>query len=298
MDLIASYLGLFGIRVLASPLLIGANLVRLHSMSWDISGLVAGVAVPAAVITVIGVMRRYLPATAAPKSEVSVADEDFGRLQRSVYITMVAVGIGLGYGTYRILLLANRSLANEDGPAAFQLLPSKWIWFFLPLLGALCVSWDITLWLWSFVEDHNRIRRYLEWTDAHAGFNSTRVLRWLTLLIAVPVCILTLLALPMHSSVREDGITMRQYGALSSKHHAYSRARRVAWVDGFRGRDGVMNKRAEVLVDFDDGYQWSSVANRDFEPLPDPGLVDFLHAMTGLPVLRAETERDLPPATH
>lgn len=267
-------------------------------MSWDLSGLATGIAVPAAVITVIGLMRRYLPATAVPKSEVSVAHEDFGRLQRSVNVTLVAVGIGLGYGTYRLLLLASQSFANEDSPAVFQLPPSKWIWFFLPLFGALCVSWDITLWLWSFVDDHNRIQRYLEWSDARAGFNSTRVLRWLTVLLALPVCILTLLALPMHSSVREDVIAVRQYGALSSKTYPYSRARRLAWVDGFRGRDGAMNKRAEVLVDFDDGYQWSSVANRDFEALPDPGLVDFLHAKTGLPVLRAQTERDLRPSTR
>ena len=267
-------------------------------MSWDFSGLVAGIAVPAAVIAVMGLMRRRLPATAAPTSEVAVGDEDFGPLQRPVYVTMVAVGIGLGYGTYRILLFANQWFANADGPAIFQLLPSKWIWFFLPLFGALCVSWDISLWLWSFVEDRNRIQRYLEWSDARAGFNSTRALRWMTLLIALPVCILTLLALPMHSSVREDGITVRHYAGLSAVHHPYARARRLAWVDGFRGRDGVMTKRAEVLVDFDDSYQWSSVANRDLELLPDPGLVDFLQAKTGLPVLRAETERDLPPLSH
>jgi hypothetical protein len=71
-------------------------------------------------------------------------------------------------------------------------------------------------------------------------------------------------------------------------------AKGATFKDGAPGRDGVMTKRAEILVDFDDGFRWSSVSNRDFESSPDPRLVEFLQAKTGLPVLRAETEDDLP----
>lgn len=268
-------------------------------MSWDVSGVVSGIAVPAAVIIVFRLMRKYAPPSKGPRyAEIRVADEHFGRVQWGIGAVMVLVGVGLGYGVYRILLFANQSFPNADGPAAFQLLPTKALWFFLPLFGALCVSWDVTLYLWSLVEDHSRMQRYLAWSDARAGFNSRRALRWMTLVVALPVCILTLLAVPMHSSVRDDGITVRQYATLSSRHYAYSRAWRLAWVDGTRGRDGVMTKRGEVLVDFDDGFRWSSVSNRDFVPLPDPGLVEFLHEKTGLPVLHAETERDLPATPH
>jgi hypothetical protein len=281
--------------VQASSLSIDTNLDRLRDMSWDVSNLVTGIAVPAAVIFFLRLMRKYAPANkATTHGELGVPDEDLKGLQWGVGAAIILVGVGLGYGVYRLLLFANQSFANADGPAAFQLLPTKALWIFLPLFGALCVSWDITLYLLYFVEDHNRIQRYLAWSDARAGFNSTRVLRWMTLVLALPVCILTLLAVPMHSSVREDGITVRQYASRASRHYPYSRAQRLAWVDGFRGRDGVMTKRAEILVDFDDGFRWSSVSNRDFESSPDPGLVEFLQAKTGLPVLRAETEDDLP----
>jgi hypothetical protein len=64
--------------------------------------------------------------------------------------------------------------------------------------------------------------------------------------------------------------------------------------DGSRKRDGTLTAGANILIDFDDGYRWSSLTNRDFNALPDSGLVDFLHAKTGLPVMRAQTERDLP----
>jgi len=266
-------------------------------MGWDLSGLVAGIAVPVTVISAMRFMRRYFP-TSPPKKVEAIADEDLGGAEKAVNAAMVVVGTLSGYGTYRLLLFANESFAHADGPAVFQLLPTKWLWFFSPFFGALCVSWDITLWLWSLVDDRGQIQRFLARSDARVGFNSTRALRWLALLICVPISILTLLALPMHSSIGEDGITVRSYASLSSKHYDYSRARRLAWVDGSRKRDGTLTVGANILIDFDDGYRWSSLTNRDFNALPDSGLVDFLHAKTGLPVMRAQTERDLPTLVH
>jgi hypothetical protein len=210
-----------------------------------------------------------------------------------VNICMIFVALAFVFFTHWALVAANRHFAEADGPATYCLLPSNAIWWFFPGFGALCLSWGITLFLWSLFEDQNRIARFVDWSHGRAGMDSTRILRWMALLIAMPVGVATLLAIPMHSTLRDNDLVLGHYAKLARQHLPYSQAHNLMLVDGFRDRDGKFTPRAEVIIDFNDGSRWSSSDNRDFTSEVDPGLSQFLQRKTMLPLERAETESDL-----
>jgi hypothetical protein len=150
-----------------------------------------------------------------------------------------------------------------------------------------CRDWSSLLelgdysFLWSLFGDRNRIGRFIDWTHQRGGFDSTRALRWMALLLALPIGVATLLAIPIHSSLCDDNIVVGHYAQLAPQCLTYSRARRVALVDGLRDRSGKFAARAEIIVDFDDGSRWRSADNRDFTPEVDSGLAEFLQRKTG-----------------
>jgi hypothetical protein len=253
-------------------------------MKLDAGDIIGRIIVPAAVIAALGLLRKYLPARkthpqAQPDS--NLVREDFGATNWAVYTCMIAVGIAFAFLVNRALVTANRSFAEAVGPATFRLLPVAPIWWFFAGIGALCLSWEITLFLWSLFGDRNRIGRFIDWTHQRGGFDSTRALRWMALLLALPIGVATLLAIPIHSSLCDDNIVVGHYAQLARQCLTYSRARRVALVDGLRDRSGKFAARAEIIVDFDDGSRWRSADNRDFTPEVDSGLAEFLQRKTG-----------------
>lgn len=67
-------------------------------------------------------------------------------------------------------------------------------------------------------------------------------------------------------------------------------------IEGFRDRDGKLNRRAGIVVDFADGRRWSSAGTGDFHDGVDPALVAFLRKRIRLPLEQAQTEVDIPKA--
>jgi hypothetical protein len=265
-------------------------------MSFDATDLIGRMIVPAAVVTVLALLRRYMPARKTdPQSlhDRKVDVEEFRNTSVGVYSAMVVVMIAFAFFSHQALVAANRHLAEADGPASFRLLPSSAIWWFFPGFGALCFSWEITLLAWSLLGGSSRVTRFIDWTNERAGYDSTRALRWMGLLLAMPIGVATLLAIPMHSSVRDNDIVVGRYAKFTVQYLPYSQASSLAQVDGFRGRNGKFSAHAEMIVDFNNGTRWRSADNRDFTPEPDPGLAEFLQLKTGLPVGHFETEADL-----
>jgi len=251
--------------------------------------------VPAAVIGVLGLLRRYLPARKTdPQAQLdSNGDvEDFSNANSAVYACMIVVGIAFAFSVHWALVATNRYFAEADGRATFLVLPSSAIWWLFPGFGALCLSWEITLFLWSLFSGRGRVTRFIDWTSERAGYDSTRALRWMTLFIAMPVGVATVLALPMHSALRDNDIVVGHYATLARQSLPYSHARRLVLVDGFRDRSGKFSARAGVIVDFDNGLRWSSSDIGDFKSEVDPALAELLQHKTGLPLDHAETEAD------
>jgi hypothetical protein len=269
---------------------------KLTPMAAVISDLTGPALVPVAVLVVFRRLRAYFPAPGttdrSPSLSAGEPAPEFKDLNWTVGVAMLPVEIGFGFGSYQSLILANRLFAEADGPTRFQLLPTKILWIFFPLFGALSLTWEITQHLFWF-GDKESASRYAQWTHEKAGFNSTRVLRWMALVIALPIAVATVLALPMRSSLRDNDMIIRSYGLRSGRHYLYSQARRLAALNGFRTREGKFQPRAEILVQFSDGFCWHSADNQDFTATVDPRLLAFLQQNTRIPLEEAQTEADL-----
>jgi hypothetical protein len=253
--------------------------------------------VATAVAIAFALLRKYMPASGSAELPRAVSTEEldsrFGSVQWMIGFGMIVVGIAFAWITHKWLVGLNQFFAASEGPAYFRLLPSSAIWWFFPGFGAITLTWEITLTIWAMFAARETVDLYIKWTNLKAGFNSTKALRWMALLIAMPIGVVTVLASPMHTTIHADEMRIRRYASSSSLRYSYKDARWIAIVSGFRERSGKFDPRAEILVEFADGYKWSSVTNRDFIPTLDQNLANFLMARINLPVHYAETESDL-----
>ncbi len=76
-----------------------------------------------------------------------------------------------------------------------MLLPQTAIWWIAPLFAAIVLAWEATLNLWALIGDKNEVVLYNYWTTAKAGFDSTRVLRIMAVVLLTPMLIFTALAI-------------------------------------------------------------------------------------------------------
>jgi hypothetical protein len=147
------------------------------------------------------------------EAQLSALDDRFRHTKWAVGITVIAVGVAFVWITHYILVSLNNLFAASDGPqAAFRLWPQTAIWWFFPGFGALALSWEITLRLWSVFGQADSALSYRLWSDGRAGFDCTRILRWMGLVIAAPIGVFTGLALPMHAALRYQDIRVCGYG--------------------------------------------------------------------------------------
>jgi hypothetical protein len=266
-------------------------------MEFSVVDSLVRASISAIVLGVFALTRRHMPAKPPPKFAVGWSLDElsarFAFTQWLVGVGMVLSGGALAWGIHSILVTLNQSVVAFDSPADFVLFPQSAIWWFLPGFAAITLAWDITLGAWSIAGDRNEVMLYNYWTTAKAGFDSTRVLRIMALVIGLPITILTLLEVPSHCSLSGTEIRVRGFGFGDTKAYRYSEARKLTVIQGFRNRDGKMVKRAGVLLDFSDGRRWSSANFGDFVPTVDPKLVSYLQAKTGLPVESAVAESDV-----
>jgi hypothetical protein len=252
--------------------------------------------VPLVVAICFTLARKYLKSSARlSETQLSELDARFQETKWVVGITMIAVAVLFAWATHRLLVLLNRYLAAGDGPeTSLRLWPQTAIWWFFPGFGAVALCWEITLKLWSAFGQGDTARLYRLWSDGRAGFDCTRILRWMALVIVLPIGFFTVLGLPMHTALRPQEIHDCGYAWAGCKTFEYSKAVRMTLIEGFRDRDGKLHARAGIILDFADGRRWSSADSGDFNKSVDPGLSTYLIEHTGLPLEQAETEMDIP----
>ncbi len=254
--------------------------------------------VPFLVLLVFALARRYMSAASikSPTPHVSLDDLDL-RLRSTKWaigVSMLVVGVLFVWSVHAAFAWLNRLIAMSDGPADFRIWPQSAIWWFFPGFGALTLSWEITLQLWSHLGNRDDASLYAYWSNQRTGFDATRLLRWFAVLIALPIGVLTVLALPMHTVFRQNDIRDCGYAFAACKVYRYADARRMTIIEGFRNRDGKLIERAGVVIDFSDGRRWSSADVGDFNKTVDPAFADLLARKTKLPFNYAQTAADIP----
>lgn len=289
-----------GLRVQKPIQGIEINRNRGNTSTKQLMDFLARALIPIAVLTVFALARKYMPATPArrfrgPEYSVEELDARFSGAQWMVAGAMVGIGAIFFVSAHAGFVAINRHLALKDGPAHLVIFPQSAIWWFFPGFGAVALSWEITLKLWELFGDRENALLYANWSNRKVGFDCTKMLRWIAVLVVLPVGILTTLALPMHTTLAEDRITDCGYAFAACKVYRYADARRMTIIDGFRDRDSRLNRRAGIVIDFRGGRRWSSADEGDFHSQVDPSLEEFLANRTHLSYNHAETENDIPP---
>jgi hypothetical protein len=233
----------------------------------------AKAAVPVAVALVFALVRRDMSAAKLkpPAEAYSRGDLDirFNSVQWLVGAGTAQIGILFALGSYGFFLRMNRFLVSFDGPANFWIWPQSAIWWFFPGFGALALSWELVLQSWACFGKCDEANLYGYWSSEKIGFDSRKRLRWMAILIALPIGILTVLALPMHTALRQDDIKDCGYAFAQCKVYRYAAARRMTVVEGPRNHDGKFNRRPGIVIDFSDGRRWSSADESDFSKFVD-----------------------------
>jgi len=267
--------------------------------SPSIVEILAKAAVPAVVLLVFALARRFMSAATLkrPAGAYSLEDLDlrFSNVQWLVGAGMVVIGAIFACVSYAALLKTNRFIASFDRPANFWIWPQSAIWWFFPGFGALTLSWELVLQVWARFGDRDEAQLYSYWSNQKVGFNSTKSLRWMAILIALPIGIFTVLALPMHTALRQNDIKDCGYAFAPCKVYRYADAQRMTVIEGFRQRDGTLTRRAGIVIDFSDARRWSSADNGDFKKFVDPDFAMFLATKTNLPFRYLQTEAEIPP---
>ena len=240
-----------------------------------------------------------------PEQGYSRADLDarFSFTKWIVWASTVAIGLLFAFSYHAVFMRLNMYLADTDGTADIRLLLNHEAGLFFSLFGSVTLSWEITLQLWSIFGDRREADLFAYWSGlgvrfryspGPADYNVRKILRWMALLIALPIGILEALALPVHTTFRQDDIRDCGYAFSPCKTYSYAGVRRMTMIQGIRDRDGKLLKDAGIVIDFYDGRRISSARNRDLEGSTLPAFAEFLQRKTRLPLNYAETEDDIP----
>jgi hypothetical protein len=261
--------------------------------SGTILGALGKAAATAAVLVGLALAKKF----AKPPADPLLPDQGDVALPSDflVNLSMVLVCVLLALATHAALVAGNRFFATRSEQIELILYPSRAIWWFFPGFAALCLSWEILLRLWILFapEQANAYRRF---SAERSGFDSTRVLRWLAVLIVLPIGLLTLLALPIHTTLTRTGIDQGHFASLTREFLPFAAAQDLTLFDGYTLRNGSFQPRAGLLIRFNDGRSWNSADVGNAKATVDPRLLGILTRDTGLPLRHVHIQPQTAPA--
>jgi hypothetical protein len=256
---------------------------------------IARVVVPIAVMATFAIARRYFPSRSLEVEEqISAAESSkFQRFQWIVGAGMILFGVVVFWFTHTLLIAMNRWYSFYISADGIRLWPQPAIWWFFPFFAAICLAYEFVLQTLGAIGRREIAERYARWSDQKAGFQARKLLLWMALPIALPIGLLTMLEIPVHATLRTNDIIDCRYAFRGCETYQYSEARRLTLVQGFRLKDGSIQPRAGIVVDFEDGRRWNSADFGDFIRTVAPEVQNFLVAKTALPLARADTDADI-----
>jgi len=256
--------------------------------SATILGVLGKAAVTAAVLVGLAFAKRFAkPAASAPlvpdQGDVALPSDFL------VNLAMVLVAVLLALATHAAVVAGNRFFATRSEQIELILYPSQAIWWFFPGFAAVCLSWEIVLRLWTLFAPE-QASAYRRFSAERSGFDSTRVLRWLAVLIVLPIGLLTLLALPIHTTLTRTGIDQGHFASFKREFLPFAAAQDLTLFDGYTLRDGSFQPRAGILIRFKDGRSWNSADAGNPGSNADARLLTILGRDTGLPLRHAHIQ--------
>ncbi len=208
------------------------------------------------------------------------------------------------FGVHALLIFLNARLAALDRNALFTFLPRPSNWWGFPLVGAISLSWEITLQIWSLLGHRATANDYREWgKTAPLTFrghtfvlNAQKLFQWAAMFIALPLGAYTLLDLNEHTSFNPDSMSVCGLAYRQWETRAYSDLDRITMVQGEVSSRGRYSHAPALVLDFAARYRWSS-ARWNRQKLSDlDAVANFLAKKANLPIEATLTEEGIPPA--
>jgi hypothetical protein len=263
-SLASAEFGALGMRATAATLIAAI-------MNFLFAAALRGILIVVAITGAMALFRKVFPASrkalTGQELDIEALDERFTPLRSKVISAMILIGLIFGLGSYFALIGINRALAALDGQGQFRFFPESAIWWFFPGFGAICLSWEFTLQLWALFAGQDLVNLFSDWTNnstafwgrgSYTGMDSRKVLRWMAVLIVLPIGIFTALALNMHTVIGPDGIRECGYAFKPCTVHSYASMRRVTKVRGRKNDKGQFIPESSIVIDYSDGKRWSS----------------------------------------
>ena len=213
----------------------------------------------------------------------------------------LVVGLLFSFGVYLSLVAINRRLTGAAVPSEIHLFPSPFLWCFFPSFGGFCLAWHLRVLLWSAVGNSRKTMLYRVWAKQRSdgepnAFGPSPFNRWFIRLIVAPVCLFTLLALNMHSTLGPDAIRECGYAFKPCKVLPYADLRRITLVA--RRESSKNTTGASLVLDFKDGHRWSTGDWGDEIDDVDPSVVSFLRQKITIPLAHANRIEEIPSLTQ
>ncbi len=165
---------------------------------------------------------------------------------------MWSLGIALAL-LFFVLRGANHLWASLEGPSLLTQYAPQILWCFLPGFAAVSIPWPLTVWYLRRVGRWEEADSIQDVSDSKVGFDSFKIMKWLSIGVVGPIAVCTLLAVPIHLSITDSEVQVGHYASLYPEIFPLNGARSVTVVNLSRMQGNRILQTKDVIVEFTDG---------------------------------------------
>lgn len=239
--------------------------------------------VPIGIFAVLALLRRFAPSPPPPSEHWTYSTRQWAEPLPYGVVPGFMCFLGIcAAATYFFFQWANAAWAGTDGPGMLHVLAPRAYWCFFPLFGALAIPWPFTIWLLRRLGRDDEADEANSDSSAKVGANSYIAMKWLSLGLALPIGVATLLAIPIHLSLGEREARVGHYASFSEDVYPLEQATKATLVDTIGYRKGKAHHEIDLLIDFRDGRRLRANQVGDGGSSADQRVMDLLLANTHL----------------
>jgi hypothetical protein len=218
---------------------------------------------------VLGLIAKVMPYREEPSALSDVPLEELARRYAKwelfATLPLVLFTALFGFLYYYLFRSVRDALLPEVGPGQILLLPPPPVLMipagFLGLMSSAAPTHGLLSYLLN-----DRYAEYTHYCNKKAGFDSWRVLRWMSV-GSVVTCLFTMPPMfDWYVLCTDEGIDSNEYLSIGTRHHDFAALREVRRIAKFKAPNGKILDKPYFQLVFQDGYVWSS---RDACVAPD-----------------------------
>jgi hypothetical protein len=164
---------------------------------------------------------------------------------------MWSLGIALAM-LFFVLRGANHLWASLEGHSLLTQYAPQVYWCFLPGFAAVSIPWPLTVWYLRRVGRWEEADSIQDASDSKGGFDSFRIMKWLSIGVVGPIAVFTLLAVPIHLSITDSEVRVGHYASLHPDVFLLNGAKSLIIVDEYKPQGGHGHETRDMIVEFAD----------------------------------------------